>query len=264
MRVIAVINQKGGVGKTTTTLNLAHALARQGYQVMAIDLDPQAHLTASLGLEERAQAGIDSVLLDEAPIREVARAVRERLLLVPAGERLGEVDRLNRGGAQRGWLLKQALADVARGLDIVLLDCPPSAGLLNMNALLASGELMIPVSGDFLALHGLAKLMGLIAHVEKTVKSPMKKWLVLTRYQTRRRLSREVRDKLLNYFPQQVLATPIRESVALAESPSFGQTIFEYQAKGHGAEDYMGLARDLITERMAQADAEPETQEAPD
>ena len=258
MRVIAVINQKGGVGKTTTTLNLAHALAMNGQRVLAVDLDPQGHLTASLGRESSGQTGADAVMLEQWPVARAMTRVREQLWLLPAGERLGEVDRLSEGGARRGRLLQQALAGVEQELDMVLLDCPPSAGLLNMNALMASGELMIPVSGDFLALHGLSKLMGLIVHVERTVRKPLRKWLVLTRYQARRRLSREVRDKLLAYFPGQVLATPVREAVALAESPSFGQTIFEYQRRGHGAEDYAALARDLLEERVAGAPGEAE------
>lgn len=246
--MIAVMNQKGGVGKTTTTLNLAHALAMSGKRVTVIDMDPQAHLTASFGAESKRQPGIDQVLMDGASISEVSLAVRENLDLVPAGERLAEFEQHTEGGARRGMFLHDALQKV-RNRDFVLFDCPPSAGLLTMNALLACKEMLIPVSGDYLALHGLSRLLEILKHVETRLKHKTRKWLVVTRFHGRRRLANEVREKLLAYFPGQVLATPIRESVALAESVSFGQTIFEYQNKGHGSEDYRALADDLLAGR---------------
>lgn len=249
MRMIAVMNQKGGVGKTTTTLNLAHALAKSGRRVIALDLDPQAHLTASFGIDNDACAGVDSLILDGAALDDVKQEVRDGLDLVPAGPRLGEVEQMRDGGSQRGWLLKKALADSVDE-DVVLIDCPPSAGLLAMNALLATDEILIPVSGDYLALHGLSRLMGILQHIEVSLNRVSRKWVVLTRFQERRRLAREVKDKLLEHFPQQVLATPIRENVSLAESPSFGQTIFEYQARSAGALDYRQLAGDLMAGRV--------------
>ncbi len=248
MRVFAVMNQKGGVGKTTTTLNIAHALAMSGKKVTVIDIDPQAHLTASFGAEQKDQPGIDDVLLGEAAIKDVSFEIRDNLNLVPAGSRLGEIEQMSIGGSERGWLLKNAIKTI-RNQDYVFIDCPPSSGILSMNALLAAKEMLIPVSGDYLAMHGLSRLMTILRHIESRLKHMTKKWVVVTRFHSRRRLSNEVRDKLLNYFPGQVLATPIRETVAIAESPSFGQTIFEYQKKGNGAVDYRALADDLLNGR---------------
>jgi chromosome partitioning protein len=248
MRVIAIMNQKGGVGKTTTTLNLAHALSMTGKRVMAIDLDPQAHLTASFGVDTRNHAGMDEVLMSDTKLSDVKVKVRDNIHLVPAGPALAEFDQFKDGGSKRGWALKDIMSR-ARGQDMVLIDCPPSAGLLTMNALLAAKEMLIPVSGDYLALHGLSRLMGILKNIETRLQRTTKKWVVVTRFHERRRLAKDVRDKLLQYFPGQVLATPIRESVALAESPSFAQSIFEYKRNSNGAQDYSDLANDLLSGR---------------
>jgi chromosome partitioning protein len=167
---------------------------------------------------------------------------------VPAGERLSEVEHLTEGGVQRGWLLSRALEGMS-GHDVLLIDCPPSSGLLVTNALFAAEELLIPVSGDYLSLNGLARMMAIINFAEERLKRRVRKWLALTRYQGRRRLAREVRDRLLGHFPGQLLQTPIREAVALAESPGFGKTIFEYQRTGNGAHDYRAMATDLLQGR---------------
>lgn len=244
--MLAIINQKGGVGKTTTTLNLAHAIAQAGKQVLCVDMDPQAHLTAGLGMNGNGRHGIADLMLGEKPFDDVVATARDGLDLIAAGERLGELEHMNQGGAKRGWMLRDALSEHVHGYDYVFVDCPPSSGILGMNALLASREVLIPVSGDFFALQGLSRLMGIFQHIEEVLKTRSEKWVVLTRYQERRRLARDVRDKVMSYFPGRVYRTPIRESVALAESPGFGKTIFEYQGKSHGAQDYMGLANDVI------------------
>lgn len=246
MRLIAVINQKGGVGKTTTTLNLAHALADKGKQVLAIDLDPQAHLTAGFGAQQHGQNGIADAMLDETLVEDLILESREGVDLIPAGERLGELEHLSGGGAKRGWLLHGALNGRLGEYDFVLIDCAPSSGILGMNALIAVEEVLIPVSGDFFALQGLSRLMKIFHYLEENLQREYRKWVVLTRFNERRRLARDVRDRVSEYFPGQVLKTHIRESVALAESPGFGQTILEYQKSGNGAEDYRNLAEDLI------------------
>lgn len=248
--MIAVINQKGGVGKTTTTLNLSHALAQHDKKVLVIDLDPQAHLTAGYGVLRKEQEGIADVLLGEAELNDVITNVRENVFIVPAGSRLGELEHLTEGGAKRGFLLKEALKNNIDSYDFVLVDCPPSSGILGMNALLAAEEVLVPVSGDFFALQGLSRLMSIFQHIEETLKRKTKKWVVLTRFHERRKLAREVKEKILSYFPDSVLQTAIRETVALAESPGFGQTIFEYKPKCNGANDYRELAADVIESRV--------------
>jgi len=254
MRVIAVLNQKGGVGKTTSSVNLAHGLALQGPPVLALDLDPQDHLTASLGMSG-AETGMDSVLLDGASMSEVMRPARENLWLISAGSRLTDFEGSTSGGSSRGWLLERALAqleDEGEGQtpDWVVIDCPPSSGLLAMNALLASDDLLIPVASDFLSLQGLSTLMQTLQRLEQRLKADSRKWLFLTRYQTRRRLCKEVQETLAGHFPGHLLPTPIRENVALAEAPSFGQSVFEYQAQSNGATDYLALLEDLLLERV--------------
>ncbi|MGD8784251.1 MAG: AAA family ATPase, partial [Thioalkalispiraceae bacterium] len=168
--MIAVMNQKGGVGKTTTTMNVSHALAQTGQRVLAIDLDPQAHLTAGFGLVRKPQPGMAEVMLGEKSADEVVVLARDNMDLLPAGDRLGELEHLNEGGSKRGWLLRDALQDFADEYDYILVDCPPSSGILGMNALLAAKEVLIPVSGDFFALQGLARLMSIFQHIESSLK----------------------------------------------------------------------------------------------
>lgn len=249
MRIISVINQKGGVGKTTTALNVAHALSLKGKRILVLDMDPQSHLTTSLGLNERGQVGIDGVLGGDCELVDVMQEVRKKMYVVPAGEKLGEFEFVSGGDSNRGFRLAQALTDMNKRFDFVIIDCPPSAGLLGMNALLAAKELLIPVSSDYLSLQGLSRLMGIITHIEARLGMKLKKWLVVTRFQSRRRLANDVVDKLLHHFPQQVLQTRVRESVSLAESPSFGQTIFDYKSASNGAVDYEALAEDLSLRR---------------
>ncbi len=251
MRVISVINQKGGVGKTTTSVNLAHALALEDYRVTMIDMDPQGHLTTSLGIQYNDEAldaasGIDTVLLENNDIRKVTREVRDGLKLVPSGRRLNDLEHLSTGGASRGLILQQAIAGKLDDQDFVIIDCPPSSGLLAINALFAGQEVLVPVVGDYLALCGVSQLMQTLKSFEHVAKKKMTTWFALTRFHPRGRLARDVLAKLTSYFPGRVLGTPIRETVAIAESPGHGKTIFEYSPGSNGAKDYRSLAQDLI------------------
>jgi chromosome partitioning protein len=243
------MNQKGGVGKTTTTLNLAHALAMSGRRVAALDMDPQGQLAVGLGVMENGHGGMDEVLLSGVPLTDQLREARERLRVAPAGPRLAEFEFMSEGGASRGMRLRQALARDLQDEEIVLIDAPPSAGLLAMNVLMAVDELVIPVTGEYLALHGVSRFMRILQHIDESLDRRTKLWIVLTRFNERRRLAREVRDKLIEHFPGMVLATPIRESAAVAESPAAALSIFEYQKRGKAAEEYRQLADDLMNAR---------------
>ncbi len=247
MQIIAVINQKGGVGKTTSALNLAHALALSKYKVTLIDLDPQGHLSACLGVHDPKIKGIDTALLDQQSLQENILSIRNNLQLVTAGPHLGEVEHAANDIPRDR--LHKVLTGQFQDQTCIIIDCPPSSGVLVVNALVAAQTALIPVASDYLALHGLSYLIGTFKNFESSLHKKIPYWIVVTRYQNRRKLSQDVQSKLKQYFPGRILATPIRESVALAESPSFGKTIFEYKPSSVGARDYRSLAKDLLNRR---------------
>jgi chromosome partitioning protein len=245
------MNQKGGVGKTTTVINLGHALALLGKKTILLDIDPQGQVATGLGLDN-SQSGMDDVLINGESIDDKLVEARANLIVVPAGTRLAEFEMMTSGGSSRGYKLKQAidnssLADV----DFVLIDCPPSTGLLGLNAMFAVDEMIVPVSGDYLSLQGLSKLMQTLKRVQTLSGKEIVLWLASTRMQMSRRLTHEVRKRILKYFPGRVFQTVIKECVALAESPSFGKSIFDYKKDSKSAEDYQSLAQDLISGRTS-------------
>jgi len=249
-RVIAVLNQKGGVGKTTTSVNLTHALARMGKKVTVIDLDPQSHLAVAFGIVSKQQSGIDQVMLGQCQLKSQLIPVRENLNLIAAGPRLQEIEQLNEGRKHRGDLLRQALVQGMSDQDFVFIDCPPSSGILVANALFAVEELLVPMTSDFLALQGLSHLMGAITKFEKALNKKYRIQLIMSRYIAARKLSEDVLFTIKKYFPGQVLATPIRETASLAECPSFGKTIFEYRPGWRSANDFNALAIDFLEGRV--------------
>lgn len=251
-RVVAIINQKGGVGKTTTSTNLAHALASSGAKVTVIDLDPQGHLAVSFGAVDPNLPGIDDVMLDKKNIAENVVQVRENLQLIVAGTRLKEIEQLSEGGANRGDLLRKALHENLNDQDFIFIDCPPSSGLLVANALFAADEVLIPMAGDFLALQGLSHMMGTIKRFEKVLKKKYKLSIVMSRYASTRKMSKSVLDKVLQYFPGQVLSTVIREAALLAECPSYGKTILDYRPGSRSARDFRSLSIDFLEGRVMQ------------
>lgn len=248
--IVAVLNQKGGVGKTTTTVNLTHALARLGKKITVIDLDPQCHMAVALGMTTKQAPGIDAVMLGYSRLVERCIPIRENLNLVPAGPRLQEIEQLVEGGSHRGDLLRQALSQTPADQDFVFIDCPPSSGILVANALFAADELLVPMTSDYLALQGLSHLMGTIRKFEKALKKKYRLRLVMSRYIPTRRLSKDVLETIKKYFPGQILATPIRETAVLAECPSFGKTIFEYRPGWRSANDFAALAQDYLEGRV--------------
>lgn len=249
VRKIAVINLKGGVGKTTTTVNLGHALALSGHKVTLIDLDPQGNLALCLGFG-RPDSGLDAILLDNVDIENTVSEVRDGLQLVSSGTRLAEIDQMSEGGTRRGELLRTVLDGRFGDRDFLFLDCPLSSGLLVMNALFVADELLIPMTGEFLSLQGLAQLIRTIRKFEKTLNRNFKLWVVMSRFHSTRRLARKVLESIKNHFPENILATPVREAVLVAECPGFGKTVLEHRPGSRPARDFRSLAQDLVTERV--------------
>jgi chromosome partitioning protein len=246
MRQIALINQKGGVGKTTITTNLGHALALAGHRVTVIDLDPQGQLASSYGIFRAPAKGIDQVMLEGLDAAAVKLGIRDMLTLIPAGNRLQEIEYLHDGGASRAHLLSQALEGALDDQAFVLFDCPPSSGLLVANAIFAADEALIPVSGDHMSLNGLAKMLITIKKFEPYLNRPLRKWIALNRYFPRRRLSKEVCEKLRTHFPDQLLRSPVQEAAAIAECPGIGRTIFEYKPNSRSAKEFKAMADELL------------------
>ena len=244
MRKIAVINQKGGVGKTTTAANLSHALAIKGFHVTMIDLDPQNQLASHFGAFKFNMDGIDRIMAGAALLKDVIIEVRNNLQLIPAGGTLSGLERLNNKQYESIFV---DLLDTLNYQDFIFIDCPPSSGILIEYALSGVDELLIPIAGDYLAMRGLSDLVMTLKDYEKNNEKKFKWWIVVTRYHLRRKLCREVMDKIVEYFPETVLATPIREKSVIAEAPGFGQTVFEYRQGRHGKDDYNSLAENLLT-----------------
>lgn len=246
MRSIAILNQKGGVGKTSTTVNLGAALAREGKSVLLLDLDPQAHLTYSLGiLAHELPRAMGAVLMGECGLEDVVLAAGG-MKIAPAAVALAGTEVDLASVKKRETRLKKAVKKL-KGYDFLLMDCPPNLGLLTINAMTAARELLVPVQPEFLALQSLAKLMETVETMRAGLNPDLAlTGILLTRYQRSRKLNREIRRNVLDYFGDLLLGTTIRDNISLAEAPSFGQDIFTYKPDSHGAEDYRSLALELL------------------
>jgi chromosome partitioning protein len=260
MRSIAVMNQKGGVGKTTTAVNLAAALAAAGRRVCLVDLDPQAHASLHVGIEPRGeQASIYDVLAGDASLADVRRLVAENFWVVPSDLDLAAAEVELAGVVGRELILRDKLQQDGQKFDYLLVDCPPSLGVLTLNALAAVHEVFIPLQPHFLALHGLSKLLETIALVAKRLNHRLKvSGVVFCMYDSGTRLAAEVSRDVEEYFSSGcdqkapwsgavIFQTRIRRNVRLAEAPSFGKSIFQYAADSNGAEDYQRLAEEILS-----------------
>jgi chromosome partitioning protein len=261
MRRIAIINQKGGVGKTTTAVNLAAALAECGQRVCVLDLDPQAHATTHLGVEPDGKSpSMYDVLVHNRPLAEVRRKVADNLWLAASDINLAAAEVELAGVVGREVILRDLLLQDEGAFDFVFMDCAPSLGVLTLNALSAANEVFIPLQPHFLALHGMGKLFETTALVAKRINPSLKvTGVVLSLYESSTRLAQEVVEDLQDYLDKsrgsnapwskaRIFSTRIRRNIKLAECPSFGRSIFAYAPTCHGAEDYAALAREVLGE----------------
>jgi chromosome partitioning protein len=271
MRIIAVLNQKGGVGKTTTVVNTSAALAAMGLRVAVIDLDPQAHLTIHLGLEpQKANAGSYEVLVKQASCEKEFIIMRPNLWLLAANINLVGAETELVSVVGRETILREAIIEVEDKFDYCLIDCPPSLGLLTLNALAAAEEVLIPLQPHFLALQGFGKLLQTVELVNKRINPNLKvKGILLCMFDSRASLPKEVKSDIEQFLENAretncawaqatVIPVYVRRNIKLAEAPSYGRTIFEYEQDCHGAEDYKKVAEFIHSQSGApiQSDAQ--------
>ena len=261
MRRIAVINQKGGVGKTTTAVNVAAALAAAGQRVLVLDLDPQAHATTHLGIEpDGSMPSMYDVLVKSRPLAETRREVAPNLWIAGSDINLAAAEVELAGVVGREVILRDLLGPEDASFDYVLMDCGPSLGVLTLNALSAATEVFIPLQPHFLALHGLGKLLETTALVAKRINPVLRvTGIVVCMYEATTRLCQEVirdvgayldraRGSNVPWSDAQIFRTRIRRNIKLAECPSHGQSVFDYAPSCNGAEDYSALAEEVLAQ----------------
>ncbi len=265
MRSIAVINQKGGVGKTTSAVNLSAALAEAGKRVCLLDLDPQAHASLHLGVSMPEGDSMYEILCGEASIASARCWINENLALVPANLDLAAAEMELACEVGREVILKDRLEADEEPFDFIILDCPPSLGVLTINALVAVDEVFLPLQPHFLALHGLSKLLRTIEVVSRRLNNRLRlSGVALCMYDSNTRLAAEVSRDVEEFFTNtqtqggifadaKFFDTRVRRNVRLAEAPSFGQSIFQYAPDSNGAEDYLQLAAEVLHQFERQA-----------
>ncbi|MDT2674330.1 ParA family protein [Enterococcus dongliensis] len=248
-RIISVANQKGGVGKTTTTVNLGACLAYDGKKVLLIDSDAQGNATSGLGVRKPdVKQDIYDVLVNEIPIKEtIIETSRENLSIVPATLQLAGAEIELTSMMARESRLKSALAEVIDEYDFILIDCPPSLGHLTINAFTASDAILIPVQCEYYALEGLSQLLNTVRLVQKHFNPGLEiEGVLLTMYDARTNLGAEVVEEVRRYFQEKVYDTIIPRNVRLSEAPSHGKPIIDYDPRSKGAEVYQALAKEVL------------------
>ncbi|MBI4457375.1 ParA family protein [Candidatus Uhrbacteria bacterium] len=248
-QIVAVVNQKGGVGKTTTVINLAASMAAQGRFVLIVDLDPQANASSGLGIDHRSlERGVYETLTGDASFKDIVMATKvDGLKLAPATANLAGAGIELVNVERREFRLGDALLEVRNDFDYILVDCPPSLGLLTINGIVSADRVLIPVQAEYYALEGLGQLM----HTIDLIKSHLKPRLdimgaVLTMFDGRNRLSNDVMQELYKYFPNKIFRSVIPRNIRLAEAPSFGAPITHYDPESKGAKAYERLAREIL------------------
>jgi chromosome partitioning protein len=248
-KVIAISNQKGGVGKTTTAINLGASLAANRLRVLLIDSDPQGNSTSGLGVEKTAgKSTFYDALLSGQPISQaLVKTECEGFDLVPADKNLVAANLEMVDLQDREYRLRHLLEPIRSGYDYILIDCPPALDLLTLNALVAADSVLIPIQCEFFALEGISQLMDTVERVREGFSHPLKiEGILLTMFDERTNLTRQVADDLKEFFEDQVLTTVIPRSIRLAEAPSYGKPIIMYDPRSRGAESYAKLAKEIL------------------
>jgi chromosome partitioning protein len=254
-RIFTVANQKGGVGKTTSAVNIAAAMAMGGLKVLVIDLDPQGNACTALGVDRNKTPGMYEVLVDEVPLKETIQKVAgfPSLECAPAnrelaGAEIALVTYVARESILKGALLEYLKERDERGdrLDYVIIDCPPSLGLLTINALTAAEEVLVPIQCEYYSLEGISLLMETLGKIQKSLNPLVRvTTILLTMFDSRTRLANDVADDVRRHFPNELIDIPIPRAVRISEAPSFNQTVMTYDASSPGAIAYMSAAREI-------------------
>jgi chromosome partitioning protein len=243
-KIVAISNHKGGVGKTTSAINIGAGMAIKGKKVLLIDMDPQANMSQSLGVHEPT-AGIYEALKGINGLDTLK--IKKNLSLVPASAGLGGAETELAAEAGREFILKELLEPVRDNFDFILIDCPPSLGLLTINAFTAADEIYIPMQAQYLALQGIGKLLGLVDKIKKRLNPRLEiSGIFITQFDKRKILNRYVMDTLESHFGDKVFNSRIRNNVSLAEAPNEGCDIFAYEPKSNGALDYQQLVKEIL------------------
>jgi len=243
-KIIAISNLKGGVGKTTSSISIGSGLASLGYKVILCDLDPQANLTSGLGIKN-PQYTIHGALLGEYNVK--AYPVRDNLAVIACSPAISSFEKLKGDDLEKEFILKETLAPLSSKCDFIILDCPPSLGLITVNAFVAADSVYTPLEAQLYSTDGLSKVIDIVSKVNKRLNPTLQlKGIFFTRYDRRKILKRETQDQIREAYPHLILNSTIRETIALGEAPHLGKDIFNYAPTSAGASDYSELIKEII------------------